>query len=134
MSLTTGRRLSRHQWTLIPMTDAVVARVEAMAEAEGQLFIAGGALAFEWQPDVPIDNSDDDDDDNDDNTPGSNGNGDDTSDDDSDYCLTATVTQMIPMTWTQTMTSRVMTIVMRMMTVVMIIPKTRADRRYQCQY
>jgi len=46
MSLTTGRCLSRHQW--IPMTDAVIARVEAMAEAEGQPLIAGGALAFEW--------------------------------------------------------------------------------------
>jgi len=48
MSLTTGRRLSRHQWMPVPMTDAVIARVEAMAEAEGQPLIAGGSLAFEW--------------------------------------------------------------------------------------
>jgi len=62
MSLMTGRRLSPHQWTLIPMTNAmtnaIIARVEAMSEVEGQPLIAGGALAFEWQPDVPIDDSD----------------------------------------------------------------------------
>jgi len=92
MSLTTGRRLSRHQWMLIPMTDAIIACVEAIAEAEGQPLIVGGILAFEWQPDVPINDSDDDDgdddddnDDNDDSMPGNNGNGDDTSDNDSDY-------------------------------------------------
>jgi len=42
MSLTTGKRLSRHQWTEIPMTNAVVSAVEAMAEKIGQPFIKGG--------------------------------------------------------------------------------------------
>jgi len=51
MSLTTGRRLARRQWTLVPMTDAVIAAVEARAEAERQPLIAGGCPTFEWRPD-----------------------------------------------------------------------------------
>jgi len=50
------------------MTNAVITKVEAMAEAEGQPLIVGGALAFEWQPDVPMEDSDNDN--NDDDTPG----------------------------------------------------------------
>jgi hypothetical protein len=42
MSLVTGKRLSRHQWTEIPMTNAVISAVEAMAEKEGQPLIKGG--------------------------------------------------------------------------------------------
>jgi hypothetical protein len=36
MSLTTGKRLSRQQWTALPIPDGVIATVEAMAEAEEQ--------------------------------------------------------------------------------------------------
>jgi hypothetical protein len=49
MSLVTGKRLSRHQWTKIPMTNAVISAVEAMAEKEGQPLIKGGVPLFEWR-------------------------------------------------------------------------------------
>jgi len=48
MSLMTGHCLSHHQWTPVPMTDAVIAIVDEMAEVEGQPLIAGGSLSFEW--------------------------------------------------------------------------------------
>jgi hypothetical protein len=36
MSLITGRRLSRHQWTAVPMTYSAIARVEHIAADESQ--------------------------------------------------------------------------------------------------
>jgi len=54
MSLVTGKRLSRHQWTKIPMTNAVISAVEAMAEKEGQPLIKGGVLPFEWRPNASV--------------------------------------------------------------------------------
>ena len=54
MSLVTGKRLSRHQWTEIPMTDAVISAVEAMAEKEGQPLIKGGIPLFEWGPNASV--------------------------------------------------------------------------------
>ena len=54
MSLVTGRRLSRHQWTNIPMTNAVISAVEAMAEKEGQPLIKGGVPLFEWRPNASV--------------------------------------------------------------------------------
>jgi hypothetical protein len=41
MSLTTGKRLSRAQWTELPMPDAVIAAVEQRAEAEKTTFDCG---------------------------------------------------------------------------------------------
>ena len=49
MSLVTGKRLSRHQWTKIPMTNTVISAVKAMAEKEGQLLIKGGVPLFKWR-------------------------------------------------------------------------------------
>jgi len=46
MSLTTGCRLARHQWTAVPMPDAVIAAVEARAEAEKQPIIEGDVSTF----------------------------------------------------------------------------------------
>jgi len=57
MSLTTGKRLSRHQWTEIPMTNAVISAVESMAEKEGQPLIKGGVPLFEWRPNVPVEDT-----------------------------------------------------------------------------
>jgi len=54
MSLVTGKRLSRHQWTEIPMTNAVISAVEAMAEKEGQPLIKGGVPLFEWRPNASV--------------------------------------------------------------------------------
>ena len=54
MSLTTGKRLSRHQWTEIPMTNAVISAVESMAEKEGPPLIKGGVPLFEWRQNTPV--------------------------------------------------------------------------------
>jgi hypothetical protein len=54
MSLATGKRLLRDQWTEIPMTNAVISAVEVMAEKEGQPFIKGGVPLFEWRPNAPV--------------------------------------------------------------------------------
>jgi hypothetical protein len=54
MSLDTGKRLSRH-WTEIPMTNAVISAVEAMAEKEGQQLINGGVPLFKRRPNASVD-------------------------------------------------------------------------------
>ena len=54
MSLKTGRRLARRQWTVIPATVDVIDAVEGIAEREGQPLIAGGCPLFEWQPNHTI--------------------------------------------------------------------------------
>ena len=54
MSLVTGKRLSRHQWTKIPRTNAVISAFEAMAEKEGQSLIKGGVPLFEWRPNASV--------------------------------------------------------------------------------
>jgi hypothetical protein len=54
MSLVTGKRLSRHQWTEILMTNVVISAVEAMAEKEGQQLIKGGVPLFEWRPNASV--------------------------------------------------------------------------------
>jgi hypothetical protein len=54
MSLVTEKRLSRHQWTKIPMTNAVISAVEPMAEKEGQPLIKGGVPLFEWRPNSSV--------------------------------------------------------------------------------
>jgi len=52
MSLTTGKHLSCHQWTAVPMPDSVVAAVEAHAEAKKQPLIEGRCPKFEWHPNI----------------------------------------------------------------------------------
>ena len=54
MSLTTGRRLNRRQWTALPMTTDVMQRVNNMGEEEGQPLLQGECPIFEWVPGVPI--------------------------------------------------------------------------------
>jgi hypothetical protein len=54
MSLVTGKRLSRYQWTEIPMTNTVISAVEAMAEKEGQPLIKGGVPLFKWRPNASV--------------------------------------------------------------------------------
>ena len=55
MSLSTGARISRHAWTEVPLTDTAIARVEALAFADGQPLIQDRGLVVEWRPDHPID-------------------------------------------------------------------------------
>jgi hypothetical protein len=55
MSLATGaKKISRHQWTELPLTDTAIARVEALALHEGQPLIQESGLVVEWRPDQPI--------------------------------------------------------------------------------
>jgi Reverse transcriptase (RNA-dependent DNA polymerase) len=54
MSLETGHRISRHAWTVIPMPQLVINRVEQMALLEQQPIVEGGIPIFEWEPNVPI--------------------------------------------------------------------------------
>jgi Reverse transcriptase (RNA-dependent DNA polymerase) len=54
MSLQTGRRLSRHAWTVIPMSQLVIERVEQIALTEQQPILEGGLPLFEWEPNLPI--------------------------------------------------------------------------------
>ena len=78
MSLRTGERITREQYTALPMTDAAIARVEQIAKNENMPLIKGNNLSYEWRPDVPFPDEDDDNDDN-------NNNDDDDDDDDSTY-------------------------------------------------
>jgi Reverse transcriptase (RNA-dependent DNA polymerase) len=57
MSLATGARISRRQWTALPMTDTAIARVEALAMHDEQPLIQERGFVIEWRPDHPIDDS-----------------------------------------------------------------------------
>ena len=55
MSLATGARISRHEWTELPITDTAIARVEAIAANEGQPLVQERGLVVEWRPGQDID-------------------------------------------------------------------------------
>jgi Zinc knuckle len=59
MSLITRRRISRHQWTAVPMTESAIDRVQQMAAAEDQPWIQSTGLLVEWRPNAPFDDDDD---------------------------------------------------------------------------
>jgi hypothetical protein len=59
LSLVAGRRLSRHQWTALSVTEAVITRVEQLAEEENQPGVQSTGLLFEWRPNHPIDEDND---------------------------------------------------------------------------
>jgi hypothetical protein len=56
LCLATGAKISRHQqWIAIPITDATIARVKAIAKYDNQPLIQDGGLLVEWQRDMEID-------------------------------------------------------------------------------
>ncbi len=57
LSLASGARISRHNWTTLPIPDTAIARVEAIALHEGQPLVQDRGLVVEWRPDHPIDPS-----------------------------------------------------------------------------
>ena len=57
LSLSTGARISRHNWTVLPIPDTAIARVEALALHEGRPLIQERGFVVEWRPDHPIDDS-----------------------------------------------------------------------------
>ena len=54
MSLVTGCCISRHSWTVLPMSQGVITLVETMATEERQPLILGAGLVFEMEPNVPL--------------------------------------------------------------------------------
>jgi Reverse transcriptase (RNA-dependent DNA polymerase) len=59
MSLNTGRRLSRRQWTVIPITNEVISIVNAIGRTDGQCDTSEGSPIFEWSPNIIIDDTSD---------------------------------------------------------------------------
>ncbi|KAI2509414.1 Reverse transcriptase (RNA-dependent DNA polymerase) [Fragilaria crotonensis] len=57
LSLASGARISRHQWTVLPTPDTAIARVEALALHEGRPLIQERGFVIEWRPDHPIDDT-----------------------------------------------------------------------------
>ena len=55
MSLATGKKVSRHSWTVLPITDTAIARVEKIALHQKQPLLQASGLVVEWRPDQPID-------------------------------------------------------------------------------
>ena len=54
MNLNTGKLLTRRRFTVLPITQQVVERVEQIAKDQGMKEIKNGCLNFEWNPDEPI--------------------------------------------------------------------------------
>jgi hypothetical protein len=55
MSLATGERISRRQYTKLPITQRVIDAVEGLAAAQGQPMLPGAGPTFEWGLNDPID-------------------------------------------------------------------------------
>lgn len=60
LSLTTGKVLHRRAWTVLPMSNDVIKRLETLAEAEGQPMIRNSCPAFEYSPGYAVPDDDDD--------------------------------------------------------------------------
>ena len=60
MSLKTGQVLTKGpgSWTEVPITDIVIAQVEALAKQEGQPLLQDSNLLVEWRPSQPFDEDD----------------------------------------------------------------------------
>ena len=57
LSLDTGKLISRRRWTELPVTDEIIARVHELAFAERDYDPDVPDFAFEWGPDMPIDDA-----------------------------------------------------------------------------
>ena len=60
MSLYTGKRIHSYDWDEVPIDEDVIARVETLAEEEGQPLIINKMPLFEWTTGTPIADADDD--------------------------------------------------------------------------
>ena len=54
MSLYSGKRIHGYKWEVPPIDEHAIARVEQMAEKEGQPIMNRGMPCFEWAPGVQI--------------------------------------------------------------------------------
>jgi hypothetical protein len=57
MSLETGKRIHRRSWTVLPISDATISRVEALAEHEGMPPVDHEGSIIEYDPDELVDES-----------------------------------------------------------------------------
>jgi hypothetical protein len=60
MSLSTGERISRKQYTKLPITQRVIEAVEGLAAAQGQPLLPGAGPVFEWNVNEPINEEEED--------------------------------------------------------------------------
>jgi hypothetical protein len=61
LSLLTGKRIHRYQWTVLPMGDDVIERVHEIARAEGQNDLIANNFKYEWQPGQDVEDHNDED-------------------------------------------------------------------------
>ena len=54
LNLETGKRISRHQWTVLPMPKSVIQQVSYLALREKQPLLKNQCLLFERRPGIPI--------------------------------------------------------------------------------
>lgn len=54
LNIRTGKRITRRQYTKIPISRRIIEAVEALAYHEGQQPITGAGLLFEWGPNYPV--------------------------------------------------------------------------------
>jgi hypothetical protein len=59
ISLASGKRIIRGQWSDLPMPDDAIIRVEELARLECQPTLRSSSLLFEWAPEDPMDDDDD---------------------------------------------------------------------------
>ena len=57
MSLATGRRIHRRSWTVLPISEATISRVEAIALEEGMPAVDHDNMISEYDPDEIVDDS-----------------------------------------------------------------------------
>ena len=58
ISLETGREVDGTVKSILPITDAIIRKVETMAENQGIALNPSRMLAFEWRPGQPFDGDD----------------------------------------------------------------------------
>jgi Reverse transcriptase (RNA-dependent DNA polymerase) len=57
LSLATGHRIHRRSWTVIPISDTVISRVEAIASQENMPLIDDAPMLHEYDPDALVDDA-----------------------------------------------------------------------------
>jgi hypothetical protein len=54
MTITTGRRILRRQWTVLPMPESVIHAISQRGLNERQPLLSNGCPLFAWDPHVPV--------------------------------------------------------------------------------
>jgi hypothetical protein len=59
LSLASGKRVTRGKWTVLPMPEEAILRVEQLATIDGQPPLQNSRMIVEWRPDSPFEDDDD---------------------------------------------------------------------------